>query len=77
MAKTYMVINWNTGKILNRYERLSKAKRECRKLGYTGDGNEAYYSPVAFVGKKFNVPIHGVHDIGVLYNPRFKREAAK
>ena len=61
----HQVIDWQTGQIYGRYDSLAKAKRECRKLGHTGEvwAISDYHPPVAYVGDMAGF---------VVYNPRFR-----
>jgi hypothetical protein len=59
----YHIKNWDTDEIITSAEKLSAAKRLCRKQGHTGGSNGAYYAPVARV--------QDINDHCV-YNPVFK-----
>lgn len=68
----YKIIDWDTGEILQEYDSLSTAKRECRKLGcyFTKDHG---FAPVAFVSD-------GTQVFGrwcCIYNPRFRTASFK
>jgi len=63
----FYIVNWITNEVLQKYESLSKAKRECRKIGYDvlPDGRKA---PIAYVSD--GTKASGLYTLE--YNPRFK-----
>ena len=66
----YIVVDWETGKELAKYDDLGKSKRECRKLGCIFHRGE--YMPIAFVSD--GTKVFGRYAVN--YNPRFKTPKA-
>ena len=62
----YRVVDWNTDKIYDEFEKLTDAKRYCRNMGHTGEDIEIFtgYPPVAYVTNEKDECV---------YNPRFKK----
>ena len=60
----FKVINWDISIIISSHTTLAAAKRACRSLGHTSEGNPRYYAPVAYVGNEKGE---------VIYNPRFSK----
>lgn len=59
----YSIVNWDTNQTITKVAKLPAAKRLCRGLGYIGQGNGAWYAPVARVCDE---------DGHCVYNPKFK-----
>ena len=58
----FYVKSWDTDEVLSEHTNLPMARRYCRGRGHTGEGNGAYYLPVAYVANEAGE---------LVYNPRF------
>jgi hypothetical protein len=73
MSEKFLVIEWNTDKVMKEFDNLSAAKKYCKSLGHEPKDKFGFftsYPPIAFVGKWDDE----INQIVCVYNPRYAFE---